>query len=107
MVVFPEGGISDDIEAVGEFKTGVIRLAIETNTPIVPVAINVNKRGAVHLRVKTRRKTPLRTVWYLRGPYKITIGKRVTTAGSVQDRDYVRTLASDLRRTINSLRMAP
>jgi len=39
IVIFPEGGIPDDTPVLNPFKNGAFKLAIETETPILPVTI--------------------------------------------------------------------
>ena len=42
--IFPEGGIGKQVPKLSSFKSGAFKMAVETNTPIVPVTIVDNWR---------------------------------------------------------------
>ncbi len=47
VAIFPEGRLVDN-DLVAQLRDGVARLALDTNTPIIPVAIYGTKKPAIH-----------------------------------------------------------
>ena len=86
VVLFPEGGISERIDRVGSMKTGVIRLAMETRAPVVPIGVCVERRG---VRDSCLHPTPgirLHRRWYCRGRYRLSVGRAIQFEGDSADR---------------------
>ncbi len=65
LAVFPEGGISDDLE-LGAAKTGIARLAGLTGAPVVPVALWGGQR--IYPKGRKRRLRPGVAVSIVAGP---------------------------------------
>jgi 1-acyl-sn-glycerol-3-phosphate acyltransferase len=70
IVIFPEGTILNSVPKLGRFKEGAFRLAIETQTPILPVTIIGNwialpDKGKLHFR-------PARIVQFVHAPIETT-----------------------------------
>jgi 1-acyl-sn-glycerol-3-phosphate acyltransferase len=70
IVIFPEGTILGTVPKLGRFKEGAFRLAIETQTPILPVTIIGNwialpDNGKFYFR-------PARIVQYVHAPIETT-----------------------------------
>jgi 1-acyl-sn-glycerol-3-phosphate acyltransferase len=102
MAVFPEGGLSPIDDTPSRARTGVVRMALATGAPIIPVGISIRKEYVKFKphdfsdHVKTAR-------WYTNGPYAVTIGKPIYLEGSVEDRDRVVELSATLMDNILDL----
>ena len=86
VLVFPEGGRSDDGK-LHEFKEGAAYIAIKAGVPIVPVALN-----------GTREVLAMHSAVFHRGPVMLRIGEPVSTEGlTMRDR---RALTDEVRERI-------
>lgn len=70
IVIFPEGTIPNSVPKMGRFKEGAFRLAIETQTPVLPVTIVGNwialpDKGKIRFR-------PARILQYVHAPIETT-----------------------------------
>jgi 1-acyl-sn-glycerol-3-phosphate acyltransferase len=92
VVIFPEGEISPLTGGFHKARTGVARLALASGAPVIPVGIHLD-RERIHSIPSTVRGQVEYGHWYLRGPYNITIGKPLRFSGSVENREYVHTVA--------------
>jgi 1-acyl-sn-glycerol-3-phosphate acyltransferase len=104
IIIFPEG-INDNksIHKVENFKTGVIRLALETNIPIVPIGVHIEEKGIKSYITKSVGKEKSNTRWYMFGKYTVNIGKGIRLKGSVNNREDVRKKARYLQDEIQKL----
>lgn len=99
--IFPEGALSPLDGGLCHAHTGVARLALTANVPVVPIGIALHRPRIrfmdTHIDdiVETAR-------WYLHGPYTLTVGEPLYFKGDVADRVYVRAVTdrilSDIAR---------
>jgi 1-acyl-sn-glycerol-3-phosphate acyltransferase len=87
IVIFPEGTIPTTVPKMGRFKEGAFRLAIETQTPILPVTIIGNwialpDQGKIRFR-------PARILQYVHAPI-------VTTGMTLDDVDALKQKVFDI-----------
>ncbi len=100
--IFPEGALSPLDGGLRKGHTGVARLALTANVPVVPVGIALHRPRLrfmdthIDAIVETAR-------WYLRGPYTMTVGEPLKFEGEVDDRAYVRTITDRVLHDIACL----
>jgi 1-acyl-sn-glycerol-3-phosphate acyltransferase len=102
IVIFPEGGLSPSDGGFKEARTGVARLALLSGAPVIPVGIHLKSERINRFSCIKDGKREDR-VWYLRGPYFITIGKPLVIEGDVEDRAFVREFALHVMHQIVKL----
>ncbi len=102
VVLFPEGQISPLEGGFRAPHTGVVRLALEAGVPVVPIGIDLDRSRIkmVETRVQGHDEEG---IWYLDGPYAMTVGEPLWLRGNVTDRTYVRTLSERLMHRIAHL----
>jgi 1-acyl-sn-glycerol-3-phosphate acyltransferase len=85
VVVFPEGVISTPGERFHPPHSGMARLALETQTPVIPlgIALDPNQIRLIHTKVKGNQEV---ATWYFTGPYAISMGDPLLFSGSADDR---------------------
>ena len=102
--IFPEGSLSDLNDGVGvnRLKTGAVRMAIQTGSPILPVGIHmpVENIRIRYLKVGGER---VESRFLLKGRYAITIGQPMWITGSLEDWDRVRAFNNVLQERIYDL----
>jgi 1-acyl-sn-glycerol-3-phosphate acyltransferase len=86
VLIFPEGGRSDD-GALHEFRPGAAYVAIKGGVPAVPIGI-----------VGTREILPMGSIAVMPGRARLIVGDPIPTAG-LRLQDYAR-LSAELRRRI-------
>jgi 1-acyl-sn-glycerol-3-phosphate acyltransferase len=102
VLIFPEGDLSPIEGGFHPARSGVARLALMSGAPVIPVGIhlfsshNHSIRSTVRGRVEYGR-------WYLHGPYQITTGRPLRFWGDIEDRPYVRSVATNIMRHIVEL----
>jgi 1-acyl-sn-glycerol-3-phosphate acyltransferase len=114
VMIFPEGDISPLKGGFHSARTGVARLALVSGAPVVPVGISL-LRERLHCLHSVVRGKPEISHWYLRGPYKITVGSPLRYTGEVEDHQRVRAVADNVMHNIielvreseNRLKQAP
>lgn len=101
VIIFIEGGLSPS-KGFLKPRTGAVRLAISTRTPIFPIGIGVHRPNITEIisKIKDDNETGQ---WYFRGPYALTFGKCLTFAGDVNNRARVRLLSNRLMYHISLL----
>jgi len=95
IVIFPEGDLSPFNGGFHKSRTGVARLAIASGAPVIPAGIHLD-REHIHLVRSTVKGQVEYGRWYLRGPYRITVGRPMWFSGDFEDRTYVRTVADQV-----------
>lgn len=95
VVLFPEGRISPLEGGCHPPHTGVVRLALESGVPVVPIGIDLDRSRIKLLETKVQGEDET-GIWYLGGPYGVTVGRPLWLRGDVTDRAYVRTLSDRL-----------
>ncbi len=100
--IFPEGALSPLEGGLCKGHTGVTRLALTANVPVVPVGIALH-RPRLHF-MDTHIDDIVETArWYLRGPYTMTVGEPLKFEGEVDDRAYVHTVTERVLHDIARL----
>ncbi len=100
--IFPEGALSPLDGGLCHGHTGVARLALTANVPVVPVGIALH-RPHIHF-MDTHIDAMVETArWYLRGPYTLTVGEPLYFKGEVDDRAYVRAVTDRILSAIARL----
>jgi 1-acyl-sn-glycerol-3-phosphate acyltransferase len=107
IVIFPEGPLCKNRLTLQEIKTGMVRLALETNCPIVPIGIHTQEEGFKKGHIKNSKKEKLHPVWYLFNKYIISIGQSIRLKGSVNNRELVRKKSRYIKEVIQSLVRKP
>ena len=84
-------------------KTGVVRLALETDTPIIPIGVSIEDKGIKHFNIRVTKKLHLRSQWYMRGKYIINVGKSMKLKGNSHNKEYVKKKSIYLQQEIQKL----
>ncbi len=102
LIIFPEGNLSP---LEGSFETprsGAARLALMTGVPVVPMGISLSPRGLWTPKGEIK-DTPVNIRFAKRGPYGLTVGHPLRYEGDVEDRDYVRIVATRMMQHVMEL----
>ncbi|MFZ2024884.1 MAG: lysophospholipid acyltransferase family protein [Microgenomates group bacterium] len=99
LLIFAEGDISYSPYKLRTFRTGAVRLSLETGAPIIPIGIHLDASKIWKRKTIIKQKLLLFT-WYRYGWYTVVFGKPVYFSGSVEKRALVRTYTSELRRHV-------
>jgi len=100
--IFPEGLISPLGGGFHRPHTGAARLALASGAPIVPIGIHLD-RTRLHCVVSSVRGELAVGVWYLRGPYAVTVGEPMRFGGSVDDHEQVRAISRRVMQRVIQL----
>ncbi|HQH36361.1 MAG TPA: lysophospholipid acyltransferase family protein [Anaerolineaceae bacterium] len=112
VIIFPEGHLSPLEGGFYPVRTGVARLALASGAPVIPVGIHL-ERSRIHAIKSTVRGQVEYGMWYLRGPYNVTIGNPLRFTGDVEDHSHVRSVAQTVMHHIielareSEIRMGP
>ena len=102
ILIFPEGHVSRDSHKLNKIKTGVVRMALATGVPIIPIGITLDpskiKKSLITIKGHTTE-----FVWYRRGAYQIHYGESIYLTGSQTDRSLVKTLSCRVQQLIQAL----
>ncbi|NMC28936.1 MAG: 1-acyl-sn-glycerol-3-phosphate acyltransferase [Pelolinea sp.] len=105
IAIFPEGRLTPEVSHLSDLHTGVARIALSAEVPIVPVGIYVNPQFI--RRYFFHRKYELdESRWLLHGKYYITIGQPLFFEGDVEDRELVREFIHRVSLEIERLMLA-
>jgi 1-acyl-sn-glycerol-3-phosphate acyltransferase len=102
VMIFPEGANSPSKGGFMKEKTGVARLAIASEAPVIPTGIFLQRDQLKTLTSVVNGKTEY-SDWYLRGPYAITMGAPMHFDGDVNDHDHVKEAAHQVMLKIMRL----
>lgn len=102
IAVYPEGHVSPHEGGFCEPKTGVVRLALMTGAPIIPIGIYVDRSLIRIVDTKIKDNEEVAT-WYFKGPYAMTVGSPILLDGNIEDREYVREASRQLMQRITQL----
>lgn len=102
VAIFPEGALSPMEGGLMPARTGAMRLALETNSPIIPVGIALEKARIHHKRMIIDGVEE-HARWYLNGPYAVTVGAPIRYRGDVNNHDEVKRLSQNLMHHIHGL----
>ncbi len=102
VIIFIEGDLSKFLHKVSKPKTGAIRLAMLSGKPIIPIGISVKGKYVKSLKSMIKGIEEWGK-WYFRGPYAMTIGKRIDIRGKIANRDKVNSLSKWLADKIGTL----
>jgi 1-acyl-sn-glycerol-3-phosphate acyltransferase len=102
VAIFPEGALSPLAGGFHRPHSGVARVALRTGAPVIPVGIGLQRD---RIRVTEAQVDGDKAIghFYLGGPYAITVGRPLTFAGDVQDRERVRAAAAHIMDHIRNL----
>jgi 1-acyl-sn-glycerol-3-phosphate acyltransferase len=100
--IFPEGALSPLDGGVCRPHTGVARLALTAQVPVIPVGIHLERERIKFVETTVDDKTETAR-WYLHGPYAMTVGEPMRLDGDVQDRGYVRSVSERIMQRIACL----
>ena len=102
ILIFPEGQVSHDSYKLNKIKTGVVRMALATGAPIIPIGITLDpskiKKSLISIKGHTTE-----FVWYHRGAYQINYGETIYLSGNQADRLLVKTLSCRVQQLIQAL----
>jgi 1-acyl-sn-glycerol-3-phosphate acyltransferase len=102
VMIFPEGSLSPDEGGFYPARTGVARLALSSGAPVIPVGIHLDR--ARIQRIQTEVDGRIETgVWYLHGPYAMTVGEPLYLRGDIDNWAQVRALAQRVMQRIAHL----
>jgi 1-acyl-sn-glycerol-3-phosphate acyltransferase len=102
IAIFPEGALSP---LNGDFQrphSGVARVALKTGAPVIPIGIGV-QRDRIHCARAAIDGEKATGLFYLRGPYAMTIGRPLYCEGEPTDRDRVCRTTERIMADIRSL----
>lgn len=101
VAIFPEGALSPE-GRVARPHTGVVRLALLTGAPIIPVGIALDPARVQQMDTGIEKADGGTEVarLYLGGPYFLTAGMPMCMSGSVEDRSEVTSQTQRLMRHI-------
>ena len=94
VAVFPEGEISP-VDGYHPPHTGLVRLALATGAPIVPVGIHLDPMQIREIKTRVDHQIEIGT-WYFHGSYAMTVGKAIRLTGDVEDRVFVRRVSESV-----------
>jgi 1-acyl-sn-glycerol-3-phosphate acyltransferase len=100
--IFPEGALSPLNGGFCKPHTGVARLALSTNTPVIPVGIHLQQERIRFVETEVDGQTEMAR-WYWRGPYAVTVGEPMQFQGDVEDWAYVRSVSQRIMERISQL----
>lgn len=106
VMIFPEGTISPGNCTIGRLHTGVIRIALKSNVPIVPVVIKLNPKK-IKKTVLWIDQVREECNWYFRGRYTVTYGNPIYINGNFDNRDLVNQYLSVLQDRMNEIIALP
>lgn len=103
IAIYPEGHVSPHDGGFCEPKTGVVRLALMTGAPIIPIGIYVDRSRIRLVDTKIGDEDDEVATWYFNGPYAMTVGAPIRLDGDLEDREYVRAASKSLMTRITQL----
>lgn len=101
IAMYPEGTIPENISHVGVFKSGAVRLALETGAPIIPIG-QWGPQQVLPARVKNNWKYLLKAA-VKPVPHRIRIGEPYRVTGTSKDLEHVKHLTADLAQRVEAL----
>jgi 1-acyl-sn-glycerol-3-phosphate acyltransferase len=85
VALFIEGHYSPPCGGFCPPRTGAVRLALSTGVPLIPVGIHVARERLRLIHGKIGGQV-YPQYWYLRGPFRMTVGHPIYLDGDVEDR---------------------
>lgn len=85
ILIFPEGDLSHPDGTFRPLYSGAVRLAMETNTPIVPLGLSLQPYKIKTKTLTIKHKTE-QARFYLRGKYGLTVGMPINLTGDISDK---------------------
>jgi 1-acyl-sn-glycerol-3-phosphate acyltransferase len=102
VTIFPEGLISPAGGGFNPPRSGVARLALSSNVPVIPIGISLVDKRCRRMPATFDGEPDIIT-WCLRGPYAITIGKPLHFKGDANDKDFVKKVTENIMKSIRAL----
>jgi 1-acyl-sn-glycerol-3-phosphate acyltransferase len=99
--IFPEGLVSPE-SGYHQPRKGTARLALETGAPIIPIGIYLPRDCRTRLSSELSGKHA-EALWYLRGPYFITVGEAIKFSGNADDKNLVNEITNQIMEKIDVL----
>lgn len=101
ILVFAEGDVSYSPNRVKKFHTGAVRLALETNIPIIPIGIHLDTTRIWKHKTLIKH-IALVVTWYRYGWYTVVFGEPKVLIGTVSHRLFVKNETTNLRKRVIS-----
>lgn len=103
IIIFPEGSISKNVSKMNKLRSGLVRLALETNANIIPIGVNIKKEGVKEFLLKLKSKRNVLAKWYLFDKYYVNIGSSIKLKGNYEDREFVKKKSEYIKMVIQKL----
>lgn len=101
VAIFPEGRLSPDVTSLARLHTGVMRIALKSGCPIVPVGIYLHKHS-IKRHYFNKQYQLEESRWILHGKYYITVGKALNFSGDVDNhalvKEFTQQLSAEMQR---------
>jgi len=95
VAIFPEGRLSPDVCTLAHLHTGVTRIALKANCPIIPVGIYLHQHCIKKMYFNKQYQLD-ESRWILHGKYYITVGEPHYFSGDVNDHALVHQFTQQL-----------
>jgi len=102
VAIFPEGALSPLAGGFHRPHSGMARVALRTGVPVIPIGIGLQRERIRVSEANVDGETSIGH-FYTSGPYAITVGRPLTFAGEVGDREQVRVVAGQIMDQIRDL----
>jgi len=102
VIIFIEGNVTGFLDKLSRPKTGAVRLALLTSTPIVPMGIGVDERRILDINSTISGVREIGR-WYFSGPYSITMGRPIHLKGAGFDKEKVQFYSNKLMGIVKNL----
>jgi 1-acyl-sn-glycerol-3-phosphate acyltransferase len=102
LIIFPEGNLSPMEGGFKAPRSGAARLALLSGVPVIPMGISLSPRGLWNVKSDIKN-TSVSIRWAKRGPYGVTVGHPLRFEGDIENRDYVREVATRMMQHVMDL----
>jgi len=99
IMLFPEGCLSPREGGFQNTHTGAARLALLSGAPVIPIGIDLNRKRLKEVPSKFNGEESL-GLFALGGHYCLTVGQPMQFAGSLDDHEYVVSVAEAIMQRI-------
>lgn len=102
IAIFPEGRLSPIIGTPAPFRSGIGRISLSTNAPIIPIGIYCSDSNMLIFNVEQETGTAISRV-VIGGKYFITVGKPIHVFGDPQNYEDVKQVNAQVREEVQRL----